>query len=152
MSVADLLVVAVAIFAFCLAALIVIYAGNSLVGSQIDNSFFQTGLNVVNSLDKIAVMAAILFHLGILITAFMFPTHPAFMPLAIILLCIEVFITGNFFSALTQIANNPAIAAVSSPASGGLLTLMDLMPKITLAFGLLLCIVQYGRTEGGGVR
>ena len=112
-----------------------------------DSYYITQGKAALKVFDYMAVFFAVSLGLGVIMAAFMVPTHPVFAMVAIVLLAVQVLVSGMVANVFADIvtANSTVLAAANEFSM--LVTLFQNLPVITLLFGALAIVVAYGKTS-----
>ena len=115
----------------------------------IQNLEFVEG-KTIPFLDYLFFFSFIATAIGLILSSIFINTHPAFTIIFIIGLVIAVVLAGIFANVYMQIGENPELASTYDQFT---LTkaLMNHFPLIVFVVGLIVIIVLYGKTGGGGV-
>ena len=150
MSVIDLIVITIALFAFAVAGIFGYYiidqwnteAAESLPAEA--QTITQIGLTSFSTIDYIFVFLTFGSMLAVIILAFRIDTHPIMFAISMIVLAVIVFIVPHIANAFLEISGSTVFA--STMTQFPLMTLIwQNFPLIIFLFGILLSIVIYGK-------
>lgn len=118
------------------------------ISAEINNSLGTTTAIAQNTLPTIWMMMFGGLLLGLFITAFFVPTHPIFAPIFGILLIITVMVSVPLSNAYMALTENSILAGAA--ANQGLIVfIMEFLPFISFAIGIIVLIVAFAKPGSG---
>lgn len=119
------------------------YANSILSGTLLDSPYSSGGFDFYDHMDGILIGLYMFLYFGILLFAFLFPTHPGYLVLGFILALGALWILGIFYA---TVVNAISVAPYNTlPAYANLRAFAEYQIYITSAFMLLYFIIGYGR-------
>lgn len=113
------------------------------------NETLQAGQNVAeNTFNTIWLIMFGGLFLGLLITAFLIPSHPVFIPIFGILLLIVVFIAIPISNAYTSFIGSADIEDVAYHY-GFMSWIVERLPMVMFIIGVIIFIIAYAKPGGG---
>jgi len=119
-------------------------------GTPIDNQFSQPMQGFFDNLDKLVILLSFILHIGILVFAFLFPTHPVYALGGFIMCLFAIFIVGNMFTILDNVLSTPTFSILQ--ATPGLRAYAQVQPFMTIGFSLAFFVIAFGRPGQAGGR
>jgi hypothetical protein len=157
------LIVGLVVLGFVI-ALIALIAGRfipELTSAIKDADMIAASNNSVAALDKIETNSVpwldyfffftfIATLIGLIISSLFVDTHPAFLIIFVIILIVAIIFGGIFANAYNSIGESTALSATYAEFTKTQL-IMNNLPLILFISGILVIIILYGKSKGGGM-
>jgi len=152
-SMLDLIFIPVILFVVGISVFVASYLMTQIPTDQFGSATAQHALNMgtaaINTFNYGFLIIGVGLGIGAVILGFIYPSHPIFLVIGVIVLVFSMITTPIISNAFGTFIEDSRMTTVSANFPYIIWFMGDPLPLITSVFGFLLLIVMYSRIRGG---